>query len=131
MDASSRNRPTDTETGRTYRSKKQRPCDICRVRRVQCKSLRQLDGSRDTSLCQIKDLHGNGAGIRPAGLQQTLHGHGRQYHRATYSIRYRPFQSAIQSVIQSVVSAPPALTMSTSAKMHCQWTLEWTKTILR
>lgn len=43
----------DTETGRTYRSKKQRPCDICRVRRVQCKSLRQLDGSRDTSLCQM------------------------------------------------------------------------------
>lgn len=38
--------------GRTYRSKKQRPCDICRSRRVQCKSLqRQHDGT--AALCEM------------------------------------------------------------------------------
>ena len=46
-------RTSAAQNGRAYRSKKQRPCDICRSRRVQCKSLQLPDGSRDTSLCQM------------------------------------------------------------------------------
>ncbi|CAK7238435.1 hypothetical protein SEUCBS140593_010685 [Sporothrix eucalyptigena] len=53
MDAVDSSGGTAVQNGRAYRSKKQRPCDVCRFRRVQCKSLQQPDGSRDTSLCQM------------------------------------------------------------------------------